>query len=90
LSTVAAMVKRVHCTRSPAYDPTGLNRAFVPRARIAGDIMWNGRKNAVIGLSALFAFVLLELSAAIAAIGAVLELAVGIDVPVLPFLTSND
>jgi hypothetical protein len=52
--------------------------------------MWNGRKNAVIGLSALFAFILLELCAAIAAIGAVLELAVGIDVPLLPFITPND
>jgi hypothetical protein len=52
--------------------------------------MWNGRKNAVIGLSALFAFVVLELGAAIAAIGAVLELVIGIDVPVLPFLTSNE
>lgn len=49
--------------------------------------MWNGRKKAAIGLSALLAFILLELVAVVG--GAAVFLCVLLDVD-LPFLTASE
>jgi len=49
--------------------------------------MWNGRKKAAIGLSALFAFVLLELMAVIGGIAVFLGFVLDVD---LPFFTASD
>lgn len=45
--------------------------------------MLNGRKNAVIGISALLAFVLAELAMIFCAIGLFLEVVLDVDVPLL-------
>jgi hypothetical protein len=49
--------------------------------------MWNGRKKAAIGLSALFAFVLLELTAVVGGIAVFLGVVLDVD---LPFFTASD
>ncbi len=49
--------------------------------------MFNGRKNTVIGLSAIFTFVLVELAAIVSTVALVLSFAFDVD---LPFLSSND
>lgn len=46
--------------------------------------MLNGRKNAVIGLGALFAFVLLELGAVAAGVAVFLGVVLDIDLPFIP------
>jgi len=51
------------------------------------EIMFNGRKNTVIGLSAIFTFVLVELAAIVSTVALVLAFAFDID---LPFFSSND
>jgi hypothetical protein len=43
--------------------------------------MWNGRKKAAIGLSALFAFVLLELTAILGGIAVFLGVILDVDLP---------
>ena len=50
-------------------------------------IMFNGRKNTVIGLTAIFTFVLVELAAIVSTIALVLQFAFDVDVP---FFSSND
>ena len=47
-------------------------------------IMLNGRKNAVIGLGALCAFVLLELMAVAAGVAVFLDVVLDIDLPFIP------
>jgi hypothetical protein len=49
--------------------------------------MWNGRKKAAIGLSALFAFVLLELMAFVGGIAVFLGVVLDMD---LPFFAASD
>lgn len=46
--------------------------------------MLNGRKNAVIGLGALFAFVLLELMAVATGVAVFLDVVLDIDLPFIP------
>ena len=48
-------------------------------------IMFNGRKNAAIGLTAIFTFVLVELAVVVCAAALVLELVFDIDVPIFSF-----
>lgn len=43
--------------------------------------MLNGRKNAVLGLSALLTLILLELMAVAVGVAVILELVLGVDVP---------
>jgi len=50
-------------------------------------IMFNGRKNTVIGLTAIFTFVLVELAAIVSTVALVLQFAFDVDVP---FLSSSD
>ena len=50
-------------------------------------IMFNGRKNTVIGLTAIFTFVLVELTAIVCTVVLVLQFAFDID---LPIFSSND
>jgi hypothetical protein len=50
--------------------------------------MWNGWKKAAIGLSALLAFILLELIAVIGGVGAFLGLVMDLDLPF--FATSEE
>ena len=49
--------------------------------------MFNGRKNTVIGLTAIFTFVLVELAAIVSTVALVLQFAFDVDVP---FLSSSD
>jgi len=49
--------------------------------------MFNGRKNTVIGLTAIFTFVLVELAAVVGTVALVLQFAFDVDVP---FLSSSD
>ena len=49
--------------------------------------MWNGRKKAAIGLSALFAFILLELMAVVGGIAVFLGVVLDVD---LPFFASSE
>jgi hypothetical protein len=49
--------------------------------------MFNGRKNTVIGLTAIFTFVLVELAAIVSTIALVLQFAFDVD---LPIFSSND
>ncbi len=48
---------------------------------LRGSPMWNGWKKAAIGLSALLAFVLLELMAVIGGVAVFLGLVMGVDLP---------
>ena len=50
-------------------------------------IMFNGRKNTVIGLTAIFTFVLIELAAIVSTVALVLQFAFDVD---LPFFSSSD
>jgi hypothetical protein len=50
-------------------------------------IMFNGRRNTVIGLTAIFTFVLVELAAIVSTIALVLQFAFDVDVP---FFSSSD
>ena len=50
-------------------------------------IMFNGRKNAVIGLTAIFTFVLVELAAIVCTVALVLSFAFDVD---LPLFSSSD
>ena len=50
-------------------------------------IMFNGRKNTVIGLTAIFTFVLVELAAIVSTVALVLQFAFDVDIP---FLSSSD
>ena len=47
--------------------------------------MINGRKNAVVGLTTIFTFVIVELAVVVCAVGLVLELLFDVDVPLLAF-----
>ncbi|MBR1267398.1 hypothetical protein JQ629_07750 [Bradyrhizobium sp. AUGA SZCCT0222] len=47
--------------------------------------MINGRKNAVVGLTTIFTFVIVELTVVVCAVGLVLELVFDVDVPLLAF-----
>ena len=47
--------------------------------------MINGRKNAVVGLTTIFTFVLVELTVIVCTVALVLELAFGVDVPLFAF-----
>ena len=49
--------------------------------------MFNGRKNAVIGLTAIFTFVVVELAAIVGTVALVLSFAFDVDVP---FFSSRD
>ena len=49
--------------------------------------MWNGRKKAAIGLSALLAFVMLELAAVLGGIALFLGVVMDVD---LPFFAASD
>ena len=51
-------------------------------------IMFNGRKNAVIGLTAIFTFVLVELAAIASTVALVLQFA--FDVELFPIFSSSD
>ena len=51
------------------------------------EIMLNGRKNTVIGLTAIFTFVLVELAAIVSTVALVLAFVFDVDVPLL---SSND
>jgi hypothetical protein len=44
--------------------------------------MFDGRKNAVIGLSAIFTFVLVELAAIVSTVALVLQFAFDVDLPI--------
>jgi len=46
-------------------------------------IMFNGRKNTVIGLTAIFTFVLVELAAVVCTVALVLQFAFDVDIPLL-------
>ena len=50
--------------------------------------MFNGRKNAVIGLTAIFTFVLVELAAVVSTVALVLQFA--FDVELFPIFSSSD
>jgi hypothetical protein len=54
---------------------------------LRGSCMWNGWKKAAIGLSALLAFVLLELMAVIGGVAVFLGLVMDVD---LPFLAASE
>jgi hypothetical protein len=45
--------------------------------------MFNGRKNTVIGLTAIFTFVLVELAAVVCTVALVLQFAFDVDIPLL-------
>ncbi|MBR1200313.1 hypothetical protein JQ634_19545 [Bradyrhizobium sp. AUGA SZCCT0240] len=47
--------------------------------------MINGRRNAVVGLTTIFTFVIVELAVVVCAVGLVLELVFDVDVPLLAF-----
>ena len=47
--------------------------------------MINGRKNAVVGLTTVFTFVMVELAVVVCAVALVLELVFDVDVPLLAF-----
>ena len=47
--------------------------------------MINGRKNAVVGLTTIFTFVIVELAVVVCAAALVLELVFDVDVPLLAF-----
>ena len=51
-------------------------------------IMLNGRKNAVIGLTAIFTFVMVELAAIASAVALVLQFAFDVDLPI--FVSRED
>ena len=50
--------------------------------------MFNGRKNAVIGLTAIFTFVLVELAAVVSTVALVLQFAFDVEFPL--FSSSDD
>jgi hypothetical protein len=86
----------VACDSAPATDATGqgaADLAFQIHLKFAfcsnggGNAMWNGSKTAAIGLSALLAFVLLELMAVIGGAAVFLGLVMDVD---LPFFAASE